>query len=141
MQIRGLKYTHKSIRLMGGEGSGFHGHSGRPGSVGGSAPSGEGSVVTLTQRGEILRQLKARVEFLRGKVDIQWREPIKEPGQTQSIHVLATVESTSTEIRRWNVNDIPELVRHSHSIGNLTMRIGRPVRRRHEPPIVVKFDW
>ena len=39
MQIRGLKYTHKSIRLMGGEGSGFHGHSGRPGSVGGSAPS------------------------------------------------------------------------------------------------------
>ena len=39
MQIRGLKYTHKSIRLMGGEGSGFHGHSGRPGSVGGSLPS------------------------------------------------------------------------------------------------------
>ena len=39
MDIRGLKFTHKSIRLMGGEGSGYHGHAGRPGSVGGSAPS------------------------------------------------------------------------------------------------------
>lgn len=37
MDIKGLKFTHKSIRLMGGEGSGHHGHAGRPGSVGGSA--------------------------------------------------------------------------------------------------------
>ena len=40
MEIRGLKFTHKSIKLMGGEGSGHHGHTGRPGSVGGSAPKG-----------------------------------------------------------------------------------------------------
>ena len=40
MDIKGLKFTHKSIRLMGGPGSGYHGHAGRPGSIGGSAPSG-----------------------------------------------------------------------------------------------------
>jgi len=34
--IRGLRFTTK-----GGPGSGHHGHAGRPGSVGGSAPSGE----------------------------------------------------------------------------------------------------
>jgi len=38
--IQGLKFTHKSIQFMGGEHSGHHGHAGRPGSVGGSAPSG-----------------------------------------------------------------------------------------------------
>lgn len=43
MEVRGLKFTHKSIRLMGGEGSGHHGHAGRPGSIGGSAPSGSSS--------------------------------------------------------------------------------------------------
>jgi len=40
IQIRGLQFT----KLKGGEGSGFHGHAGRPGSVGGSAPNGKGFV-------------------------------------------------------------------------------------------------
>jgi len=39
IQIRGLQFT----KLKGGEGSGFHGHAGRPGSVGGSAPGIKGN--------------------------------------------------------------------------------------------------
>ena len=38
--IRGLRFTQKGIRLMGGPGSGHHGHTGRPGSVGGSTSKG-----------------------------------------------------------------------------------------------------
>ena len=41
--IKGLKFTEKiiyEIAVMGGPGSGHHGHGGRPGSVGGSAPGG-----------------------------------------------------------------------------------------------------
>lgn len=60
MEVRGLKFTHKSIRLMGGEGSGHHGHTGRPGSVGGSA-SGEGT----TDISQIENELgSAKTEFL-----------------------------------------------------------------------------
>jgi len=44
MEVRGLKFTHKSIRLMGSEHSGHHGHAGRPGSVGGSTPGGRGNL-------------------------------------------------------------------------------------------------
>ena len=38
--IQGLKFTQKGIAYMGGEGSGHHGHAGRPGSVGGSISKG-----------------------------------------------------------------------------------------------------
>jgi hypothetical protein len=47
MEIRGLRFTHKAMRLKGGPGdpgSGHHGHAGRPGSVGGSAPGGVSNV-------------------------------------------------------------------------------------------------
>lgn len=40
--IKGLKFTQKGIAYMGGEGSGHHGHAGRPGSVGGSVAGGGG---------------------------------------------------------------------------------------------------
>ena len=52
MEIKGLKFTHKSIRLMGGERSGHHGHAGRPGSVGGSTPSSGVILATLEKRPE-----------------------------------------------------------------------------------------
>ena len=49
--IRGLKFTQIGIRLMGGEGSGHHDHVGRPGSVGGSAPSSQFvSMITRSPR-------------------------------------------------------------------------------------------
>ena len=44
MNIRGLRFTHKTISLKGGEGSGHHGHAGIPGQVGGSAPGGGGTI-------------------------------------------------------------------------------------------------
>lgn len=39
-----------SIRLKGGAGSGFHGHAGRPGKIGGSSSSGAGSRLPVEQR-------------------------------------------------------------------------------------------
>ncbi len=39
------------ITFMGGEHSGHHGHAGRPGSVGGSAPKGSGFIVYQPTRG------------------------------------------------------------------------------------------
>lgn len=134
-EIRGLKFTYK-----GGPESGHHGHAGVPGQLGGSAPGG-GSSITSPQRDEIVRELTGRVEWMRGKIKVQWREPVEEPGETQRIHVLGTVDSTASKLRRWTVDDLPELVRHPHSIGKLSMRIGKPIRRRGTPPVVVKFDW
>ena len=52
MDIKGLKFTHKSIRLMGGLGSGHHGHAGRPGSVGGSAAGTGMAGGALGRRGD-----------------------------------------------------------------------------------------
>ena len=86
----------EDVRLKGGPGSGNIGHAGIPGHQGGSAPaSRRGSAVTPSQRKEVLRQLKSRVEFLRGKVGIQWEEPIQEPGQGQRIHQLANIDRKS----------------------------------------------
>lgn len=51
MDIKGLKFTHKSIKFMGGEGSGHHGHSGGaggPDNPGGSRP--DNACVSLLQK-------------------------------------------------------------------------------------------
>ena len=61
MEIRGLRFTHKSIRLMGGEHSGHHGHAGRPGSVGGSAPGGGGHI------GRYVPTMEGRQDRRKGK--------------------------------------------------------------------------
>jgi len=116
----------------GGEGSGWY-----------APPKGSHTSreVTSAQRGEVLRQLKSRVEWMRGKININWVEPVKEPKQTQRIHILASVETTAATAKRWGVDDLPELLRHPHSSGNMSMRIGKPIRKRGEPPVVVKFDW
>jgi len=53
--IRGLKFTTK-----GGSGSGHHGHAGRPGSIGGSAPGGVGSVSI----GEVSEHIQQSINLL-----------------------------------------------------------------------------
>jgi len=127
MTIRGLTFTVK-----GGEGSGWYG-----------PPKGThvSNVVTPTQREEVLRQLKGRTLWMRGKIGISLVEPVLEPGQTQHIHTLAGVETTAAKTQKWSIDDLPELVRHPNSIGNLSMRIWRLVPRRGESTVVVKFDW
>ena len=72
--IKGLKFTEKviyEIAVMGGPGSGHHGHGGRPGSVGGSAPGGGIVRVSLSELdstgGEGLALWKGRnAEIMRG---------------------------------------------------------------------------
>ncbi len=50
--IRGLKFTVK-----GSDKSGHHGHAGRPGSVGGSAPKGGGDDVAVSKAAkELLKE-------------------------------------------------------------------------------------
>ena len=62
--IQGLKFTQKGIAYMGGEGSGHHGHSGRPGSVGGSAPS-SGDIEPTLSEDQAIAQWKQGKEYTR----------------------------------------------------------------------------
>jgi len=59
--IKGLKFTHKSIRLKGGEGSGHRGHAGRPGSVGGSAPGGSTGVSSSSTGNETYTKMSVPI--------------------------------------------------------------------------------
>ena len=65
-EIAGLRFTHKSIRLMGGEHSGNWGHAGRPGSVGGSAPGG--GFVALGMSAKDGKPLTDKQQAIWGKV-------------------------------------------------------------------------
>ena len=97
--IKGLKFTEKiiyEIAVMGGPGSGHHGHGGRPGSVGGSAPGFISSPIGMS-----LQALSNDYDFvLFGSAAVALHTNSGTPGD---IDVLDFTQKVKFVSERWNV--------------------------------------